>query len=59
MKKENYEIVDVFKYYSMKLSIYKSEKGYTINKIDFYDSIEELKKKYKTLIKKMNGKISY
>ena len=59
MKKENYELIDVFKYYKMKLPIYKSSKGFTINKIDFFSTIDELNCATKTLIKKINGKISY
>lgn len=59
MKEEKYEIVDVFKYYSMKLPIYKTSRGFTINKIDFFNTIDELNCATKTLIKKIRGKISY
>ena len=51
--------VDTFKYNRISLPIYKTSKGYTINNINFYDNMEELKKTYKMLIKKISGRISY
>ena len=51
--------VDNFKYNGINLPIYKTIKGYTINYIDFYKNIKELKETYKTLVKKISGKISY
>ena len=51
--------VDNFKYNGINLAIYKTSRGYTINNINFYNNIKELKATYKTLAKKMSGKISY
>ncbi len=51
--------VDTFKYNGISLAIYKTSRGYTINNINFYNNIKELKATYKTLAKKMSGKISY
>ena len=51
--------VDTFKYNGIDLAIYKTSKGFTINNINFYNNIKELKTAYKTLAKKMSGKISY
>ena len=51
--------VDTFRYNGIVLKIYKTIKGYTVNNIDFYNDIKELKASYKTLAKKMSGKISY
>lgn len=51
--------VDTFKYNGISLAIYETGKGYTINNIDFYNTIKDLKATYKTLAKKMSGKISY
>ena len=59
MEKEDKKQVDIFKYNGVSLPIYKTSKGYTINNINFYDSIAELKKTYKILIKKISGRISY
>lgn len=56
---ENKMQVDIFKYNRISIPIYKTSKGYTINDINFYDSIEELKKTYKILTKKITGRISY
>ena len=56
---ENKTQVDIFKYNGISLAIYKTSKGYTINNINFYDSIKELKATYKTLTKKITGRISY
>ena len=44
--------VDTFKYNGINLAIYKTSKGYTINNMDFYNDIKELKATYKTLAKK-------
>ena len=51
--------IDTFKYKGINLEIYETSKGYTINNIDFYKDINELKKSYKTLAKKISGKLSY
>lgn len=51
--------VDTFKYNGINLAIYETSRGYTINNINFYNNIKELKTVYKTLAKKMSGKISY
>ena len=51
--------VDTFRYNGINLAIYETSRGYTINNIDFYNNIKELKATYKTLAKKMSGKISY
>lgn len=51
--------VDTFKYNGINLAIYETSRGYTINNINFYNNIKELKATYKTLAKKMSGKISY
>ena len=56
---ENKTQVGIFKYNGISLPIYKTNKGYTITNIDFYDNKEELKKTYKTLVKKITGRISY
>lgn len=45
--------VDTFKYNGINLAIYETSRGYTIN------NIKELKATYRTLAKKMSGKISY
>lgn len=51
--------IDILKYKGCNLKIYKTSKGYTINNIDFYEDINELKKRCKTLIKKIRGELSY
>ena len=51
--------VDTFKYNGINLANNKTRKRYTINNMDFYNDIKELKATYKTLAKKMSGKISY
>ena len=51
--------VDTFKYNGISLAIYETSRGYTINNINFYNNVKELKTAYKTLAKKMSGKISY
>lgn len=48
--------VDTFKYYGINIAIYKTYKGYTINNIDFYQDINELKTSCKTLAKQILGK---
>ena len=50
---------EVFKYNGISLAIYETSRGYTINNINFYNNVKELKTAYKTLAKKMSGKISY
>ena len=51
--------VDTFKYNGINLAIYETRRGFTINNINFYNNIKELKATYRTLAKKMRGKISY
>ena len=51
--------VDTFKYNGINLAIYETRRGFTINNINFYNNIKELKATYRTLAKKMSGKISY
>ena len=48
--------VDTFKYYGINIAIYKTYKGYTINNIDFYQDINEVKTSCKTLVKQILGK---
>lgn len=51
--------VDTFKYNGISLAIYETSRGFTINNINFYNNIKELKATYRTLAKKMSGKTSY
>ena len=49
----------IYDYNGINLAIYETSRGYTINNINFYNNIKELKVTYRTLAKKMSGKISY
>ena len=45
--------IETFKFKGVNLDIYKTDKGFTINDINFYDNIKDLKDSCKELIRKM------
>ena len=51
--------IETFKFKGVNLDIYKTDKGFTINNINFYDNIKDLKNSYKELTRKIRGEKSY
>ena len=51
--------IETFKFKGVNLDIYKTDKGFTINNINFYDNIKALKDSCKKLIRKMRGELDY
>ena len=51
--------IETFKFKGVNLDIYKTDKGFTVNYINFYDNIKDLKDSCKELIRKMRGERSY
>ena len=51
--------IESFKFKGINFDIYKTNKGFTINNINFYDNIKDLKNSYKELTRKIRGEKSY